>query len=55
MKAYLHYDAFYEVELPNIGSNTLPYGQAISDLRKHVEEGLLDDKWIVQFLEVIED
>ena len=55
MKAYLHYDAYYEIELPNIGPNTLPFQQAVEDLRNHVEKEVLDDKWIVQFLEVIED
>lgn len=55
MKAYLHYDAYYEIELPNIGSNTLPFRQAVEDLRKHVENDLLDEDWIVEFLGVIED
>lgn len=55
MKAYLHYDAYYEVELPDIGTNTFPFQTAVNDLKRHVEEDLLDEDWIVEFLGVIED
>ena len=55
MKAYLHYNVYFEVELPNINPNTIPWQQAVMDLREYVESELLgSEDLIVAFEDVIE-
>ena len=52
MKAYLRYDAYVEIELPDINPNTLPFRTAIQDIRESIESSP-PQGWEIYFDEVV--
>lgn len=53
MKAYLHFDAYCEVELPDINPSTLPYRTILEERIKGALEKF-GDEWYVEYLNVVE-
>lgn len=53
MRTYLHFDAYYETEMPDINPSTLPYRTILEErIKTALDE--LSDKWYMEYLSIVE-